>query len=121
MLRSFCHVCQSLAPESCRAPGGRGAARGVGVVGCFGWGPCVCAPAGELPSLQVSECGWAARRAPSLRSLYSLCRNMHAWLRQDPGNVCVVHCMVSTLPRPGTLKGQRGHPEGQAGAAGCPG
>ncbi|MBV95607.1 Cyclin-G-associated kinase, partial [Eschrichtius robustus] len=46
-----------------------------------------------LPSLQVSECGWAARRAPSLRSLYSLCRNMHAWLRQDPGNVCVVHCM----------------------------
>ncbi|KAM9086461.1 cyclin-G-associated kinase isoform 4-T4 [Megaptera novaeangliae] len=42
---------------------------------------------------RVSECGWAARRAPSLRSLYSLCRNMHAWLRQDPGNVCVVHCM----------------------------
>ncbi|XP_065733373.1 cyclin-G-associated kinase [Phocoena phocoena] len=42
---------------------------------------------------RVSECGWAARRAPSLRSLYSLCRNMHAWLRQDPGNVCVVHCV----------------------------
>nr|XP_058923368.1 cyclin-G-associated kinase isoform X5 [Kogia breviceps] len=42
---------------------------------------------------RVSECGWAARRAPSLRSLYSLCRSMHAWLRQDPGNVCVVHCV----------------------------
>uniref|UniRef100_A0A8C6F5W7 Cyclin G associated kinase n=1 Tax=Monodon monoceros TaxID=40151 RepID=A0A8C6F5W7_MONMO len=42
---------------------------------------------------RVSECGWAARRAPSLRSLYSLCRNMHAWLRQDPGNICVVHCV----------------------------
>uniref|UniRef100_A0A452ERY7 Cyclin G associated kinase n=1 Tax=Capra hircus TaxID=9925 RepID=A0A452ERY7_CAPHI len=42
---------------------------------------------------RVSDCGWAARRAPSLRSLYRLCRNMHAWLRRDPGNVCVVHCV----------------------------
>lgn len=42
---------------------------------------------------RVSECGWVARRAPSLHSLYSLCRSMHAWLRQDPKNVCVVHCM----------------------------
>uniref|UniRef100_A0A8B9YDL0 Cyclin-G-associated kinase n=1 Tax=Bos mutus grunniens TaxID=30521 RepID=A0A8B9YDL0_BOSMU len=42
---------------------------------------------------RVSDCGWVARRAPNLRSLYSLCRNMHAWLRRDPGNVCVVHCM----------------------------
>ncbi|XP_004432258.1 PREDICTED: cyclin-G-associated kinase [Ceratotherium simum simum] len=42
---------------------------------------------------RVSECGWAARRAPSLHSLYSICRNMHSWLRQDHKNVCVVHCM----------------------------
>lgn len=50
---------------------------------------------------QVSECGWAARRAPSLRSLYSVCRNMHSWLRQDHKNVCVVHCVVSVrLPHP---------------------
>uniref|UniRef100_A0A8C0QBT0 Cyclin G associated kinase n=1 Tax=Canis lupus familiaris TaxID=9615 RepID=A0A8C0QBT0_CANLF len=42
---------------------------------------------------RVSECGWAARRAPNLRSLYSVCRNMHSWLRQDHKNVCVVHCM----------------------------
>uniref|UniRef100_A0A452THZ9 Cyclin G associated kinase n=1 Tax=Ursus maritimus TaxID=29073 RepID=A0A452THZ9_URSMA len=42
---------------------------------------------------RVSECGWAARRAPSLRSLYSVCRNMHSWLRQDHKNVCVVHCV----------------------------
>lgn len=42
---------------------------------------------------RVSECGWAARRAPNLHSLYSICRNMHAWLRQDHKNVCVVHCM----------------------------
>lgn len=42
---------------------------------------------------RVSECGWAVRRAPNLHSLYSVCRNMHAWLRQDHRNVCVVHCM----------------------------
>ncbi|XP_023363468.1 cyclin-G-associated kinase [Otolemur garnettii] len=42
---------------------------------------------------RVSECGWVARRAPSLHSLYDVCRNMHAWLRQDHRNVCVVHCV----------------------------
>ncbi|XP_053433823.1 cyclin-G-associated kinase isoform X3 [Nycticebus coucang] len=42
---------------------------------------------------RVSECGWVARRAPSLHSLYDVCRNMHAWLRQDHRNICVVHCM----------------------------
>ncbi|XP_007953955.1 cyclin-G-associated kinase [Orycteropus afer afer] len=42
---------------------------------------------------RVSECGWAARRAPGLHSLYSICRNMHSWLKQDHRNVCVVHCM----------------------------
>ncbi|XP_006874199.1 PREDICTED: cyclin-G-associated kinase [Chrysochloris asiatica] len=42
---------------------------------------------------RVSECGWAARRAPNLHSLYNLCRNMHSWLKQDPKNICVVHCM----------------------------
>ncbi|XP_040093661.1 cyclin-G-associated kinase isoform X2 [Oryx dammah] len=41
---------------------------------------------------RVSACGWGARRAPSLHRLYRLCRDMHAWLRGDPGNVCVVHC-----------------------------
>lgn len=42
---------------------------------------------------RVSECGWAARRAPSLRSLHSVCRDMHWWLRQDRKNVCVLHCV----------------------------
>ncbi|XP_005408741.1 PREDICTED: cyclin-G-associated kinase isoform X3 [Chinchilla lanigera] len=42
---------------------------------------------------RVSECGWAARRAPNLHSLYTICRNMHSWLRQDHRNVCVVHCV----------------------------
>ncbi|XP_051696300.1 cyclin-G-associated kinase isoform X1 [Oryctolagus cuniculus] len=41
---------------------------------------------------RVSECGWAARRAPLLHNLYSICRDMHGWLRRDPKNVCVVHC-----------------------------
>uniref|UniRef100_A0A8C9DF09 Cyclin-G-associated kinase n=1 Tax=Prolemur simus TaxID=1328070 RepID=A0A8C9DF09_PROSS len=42
---------------------------------------------------RVSECGWAARRAPNLRNLYDICRNMHSWLRQDHKNVCIVHCV----------------------------
>uniref|UniRef100_A0A8B9MB91 Cyclin G associated kinase n=1 Tax=Accipiter nisus TaxID=211598 RepID=A0A8B9MB91_9AVES len=41
----------------------------------------------------VSECGWPARRAPSLQSLYSICKNMHLWLKQDQKNVCIVHCL----------------------------
>ncbi|NXE93456.1 GAK kinase, partial [Menura novaehollandiae] len=46
----------------------------------------------SLP-LQVSECGWPARRAPNLQNLYSICKNMHLWLKQDQKNVCIVHCL----------------------------
>ncbi|XP_056139949.1 cyclin-G-associated kinase [Lampris incognitus] len=42
---------------------------------------------------RVSECNWQARRAPSLRSLYSVCKNMHLWLKQDQRNICIVHCL----------------------------
>ncbi|XP_074935970.1 cyclin-G-associated kinase isoform X1 [Phalacrocorax aristotelis] len=42
---------------------------------------------------RVSECGWPARRAPSLQNLYSICKNMHLWLKQDQKNVCIVHCL----------------------------
>ncbi|XP_062827613.1 cyclin-G-associated kinase isoform X3 [Anolis carolinensis] len=42
---------------------------------------------------RVSECGWPARRAPNLQNLYSICKNMHLWLKQDPKNVCIVHCL----------------------------
>uniref|UniRef100_A0A6Q2ZKR0 Cyclin-G-associated kinase n=1 Tax=Esox lucius TaxID=8010 RepID=A0A6Q2ZKR0_ESOLU len=42
---------------------------------------------------RVSECGWQARRAPNLRSLYSICKNMHLWLKQDPRNIAIVHCL----------------------------
>ncbi|KFQ45792.1 Cyclin-G-associated kinase, partial [Nestor notabilis] len=44
--------------------------------------------------LQVSECGWPARRAPNLQNLYSICKNMHLWLKQDQKNVCIVHCLL---------------------------
>ncbi|KAJ6657116.1 hypothetical protein lerEdw1_002862 [Lerista edwardsae] len=42
---------------------------------------------------RVSECGWPPRRAPNLQNLYSICKNMHVWLKRDPKNVCIVHCL----------------------------
>ncbi|XP_071388970.1 cyclin-G-associated kinase isoform X2 [Centroberyx affinis] len=42
---------------------------------------------------RVSECNWQARRAPNLRNLYSVCKNMHLWLKQDQRNICIVHCL----------------------------
>ncbi|KAM9328931.1 cyclin-G-associated kinase [Gastrophryne carolinensis] len=42
---------------------------------------------------RVSECGWHGRRAPNLVNLYSICKNMHLWLKQDQKNVCIVHCL----------------------------
>ncbi|NWZ03840.1 GAK kinase, partial [Loxia curvirostra] len=47
----------------------------------------------SLLYLTVSECGWPARRAPNLQNLYSICKNMHLWLKQDQKNVCIVHCL----------------------------
>ncbi|XP_063770345.1 cyclin-G-associated kinase isoform X2 [Pseudophryne corroboree] len=42
---------------------------------------------------RVSECGWPGRRAPNLMNLYSICKNMHLWLKQDQKNICIVHCL----------------------------
>ncbi|KAM6930541.1 cyclin-G-associated kinase [Xenentodon cancila] len=42
---------------------------------------------------RVSECNWQVRRAPNLRSLYGVCKNMHQWLKQDQRNICIVHCL----------------------------
>ncbi|XP_051535546.1 cyclin-G-associated kinase-like isoform X1 [Myxocyprinus asiaticus] len=42
---------------------------------------------------RVSECGWQPRRAPTLRNLYSICKNMHQWLKQDQRNICIIHCL----------------------------
>ncbi|NWW01323.1 GAK kinase, partial [Oreocharis arfaki] len=47
----------------------------------------------SLLYLTVSDCGWPARRAPNLQNLYSICKNMHLWLKQDQKNVCIVHCL----------------------------
>ncbi|NXB75147.1 GAK kinase, partial [Donacobius atricapilla] len=47
----------------------------------------------SLLNLTVSECGWPARRAPNLQNLYSICKSMHLWLKQDQKNVCIVHCL----------------------------
>ncbi|XP_078575507.1 cyclin-G-associated kinase-like [Branchiostoma floridae x Branchiostoma japonicum] len=42
---------------------------------------------------RVSECGWPPKRAPSLSNLFAICKNMLQWLRQDPRNICVLHCL----------------------------
>ncbi|XP_076440781.1 cyclin-G-associated kinase-like [Babylonia areolata] len=42
---------------------------------------------------RVSECGWMQRKAPTLTTLFAICKNMHLWLRQNPKNICVVHCL----------------------------
>lgn len=47
-----------------------------------------------LFSLQVSECNWPSRQAPSLHNLFAVCKNMHNWLKQNPKNVCVITCSV---------------------------
>lgn len=80
--------------------------RGAGA-GARGGGAWVRSPREPGPAPQVFECGWAARRAPDLHRLYGLCRSMHAWLRQDPRNVCVVHCAVSAGPSGRRRQGAR--------------
>ncbi|GIY30345.1 cyclin-G-associated kinase [Caerostris extrusa] len=42
---------------------------------------------------KISEAGWPAKKSPPLISLISLCRNMYLYLKQDPKNVCIVHCL----------------------------
>lgn len=41
---------------------------------------------------RVTEFGWSSKRAPPLKTLYTICRNMLQWLNHNPKNVCVVHC-----------------------------
>lgn len=42
---------------------------------------------------RVTDCGWPHRHAPSLRTLYALCKSIYNYLDRDPKNVCVLHCM----------------------------
>ncbi|NWV26977.1 GAK kinase, partial [Origma solitaria] len=60
---------------------------------CVVFVPCIAFYFESLLYLTVSECGWPARRAPNLQNLYSICKNMHLWLKQDQKNVCIVHCL----------------------------
>ncbi|OXB66634.1 hypothetical protein ASZ78_013893 [Callipepla squamata] len=62
--------------------------------------------------MMVSECSWPVRQAPSLHNLYAVCKNMHNWLQQNPKNVCVIHCMVSTAGRNHSFR-----PDGRAASA----
>ena len=51
---------------------------------------------------RVTDCGWPAKHAPTLVTLYSLCQSMYDFLSMDPRNIAVVHCIVS----PGNLEGR---------------
>ncbi len=42
----------------------------------------------------MSECGWPVRKAPTLNLLFSICKNIHLWLRTSPKNTAVIHCTV---------------------------
>ncbi|XP_054718197.1 cyclin-G-associated kinase-like, partial [Uloborus diversus] len=42
---------------------------------------------------KVSEAGWPPKKSPPLSTLISLCRNMYLYLKQDPKNTCIVHCL----------------------------
>ena len=56
--------------------------------------PLLLPPSSLLLLLQVSECNWPSRQAPSLHNLFAVCKNMHNWLKQNPKNVCVITCSV---------------------------
>uniref|UniRef100_A0A673HQR9 Auxilin n=1 Tax=Sinocyclocheilus rhinocerous TaxID=307959 RepID=A0A673HQR9_9TELE len=47
---------------------------------------------------RVSECGWQPRRAPTLKNLYSICKNMHQniWLGY-PGVSCHLHVAAAAV------------------------
>lgn len=42
---------------------------------------------------RVSELGWPTKRAPTLASLFETCKSIYNWLRQNPKNMCVIHCL----------------------------
>lgn len=42
---------------------------------------------------RVSELGWPTKRAPTLASLFETCKSLYNWLRQNPKNMCVIHCL----------------------------
>lgn len=43
---------------------------------------------------RVVNLGWPAKNAPSFKALFTACKSILQWLKKDPANVTVVHCMV---------------------------
>ncbi|GAB1607107.1 cyclin-G-associated kinase-like isoform X3 [Argonauta hians] len=42
---------------------------------------------------RVVELNWSPKRVPSLANIFTLCKSLYHWLRKNPKNVCVVHCL----------------------------
>eukprot|EP00106_Octopus_bimaculoides_P013233 XP_014780675.1 PREDICTED: cyclin-G-associated kinase-like [Octopus bimaculoides] len=42
---------------------------------------------------RVLELGWSHKRVPSLASIFTLCKSLYHWLRKNPKNICVIHCL----------------------------
>nr|CAB3248083.1 cyclin-G-associated kinase [Phallusia mammillata] len=42
---------------------------------------------------RVVNIGWSGKYAPTLKLLFSACKHIVQWLRKDPNNVAVVHCV----------------------------
>ncbi|XP_029653183.2 cyclin-G-associated kinase isoform X2 [Octopus sinensis] len=42
---------------------------------------------------RVLELGWSHKRVPTLASIFTLCKSLYHWLRKNPKNICVIHCL----------------------------
>lgn len=42
---------------------------------------------------RVLELGWSHKRIPTLASIFTLCKSLYHWLRKNPKNICVIHCL----------------------------
>uniref|UniRef100_H2ZA88 Auxilin n=1 Tax=Ciona savignyi TaxID=51511 RepID=H2ZA88_CIOSA len=42
---------------------------------------------------RVVNMGWATKHAPTLKNLLTLCKHIIQWLKKDPLNVAVIHCL----------------------------
>jgi len=47
-----------------------------------------------------SWCGWPDHFAPSIALLFKICSSIYRWLREDPQNVVILHCLVTTQISP---------------------
>ncbi|XP_076811741.1 cyclin-G-associated kinase-like isoform X1 [Clavelina lepadiformis] len=42
---------------------------------------------------RVVNLGWTARNAPTLHTLFTLCKHIIQWMKKDTSNVAVIHCL----------------------------